>query len=324
MTFTGHSGSQGFAISASGNASAQLQNVTFFNNHGSHEQQQNLMSSRSCSNTTSSSNSSTSSSSSPLLGEDLPACFAPELPSSMVHLQQSSLEVTGRSRFYQNSAGALVVAAGGAGITVSFGRGVGFSNNTAGWLLVADSWQYDEMGRKIITSPQMQLYGPKGVGGSTQGVQEQEGLLGEVKPYSTLEVNRGLPTTVNDSALFSKEPLRAGESVRSYLGVAPKGVAPMVVQMEGVEMSGNAVEGGLLWLRLVNASLVGVAAHENMGGVGPLVENSSSSGMEKSTMGSWGAGVAASQLEGSGSACDPLVYDAFVRVVGPNPFMMER
>ena len=313
MTFSGNSGDQGFVISAHGNASVTLQDTTFTNNHGTLAAQQTPLI---CSNTTQ-----LNSSSIPLqaVQEEVPqACFAPELPSSVIYLQQSSLAVTGSSRFSNNSAGGIIAAKGGRGNALSLGRGTVLGNNSAGWLLVADSWQYDPQGQMIISAPQMKLFNDVTAPNGRKIEQEHTAELMAAKPYTAAEFAHPLPKTIsNVSTLSSKDPLaNASALLAKYLQQAPGGVAPMAVQMEGVQMAGNAVEGGLIWMRLVNASLAEVAARENIGGL-PIISS-------KNSTGSLTARVASSVLEGTGLGCDPPVYDALVRVVGPLSFRMYR
>jgi hypothetical protein len=321
VTFSGHTGNHGFAIAAYGNVSIQLKNVTFTNNHGSLNYRRHKAP---CSNTSRSSS----------IGgtivspyDELPACFAPELPSSLIYVQESFLQVEGNSSFNHNSAGALVAAKGGSHSLVRLGTGTIIKNNAAGWLLVADSWQYDPKGQGIITSPRMQLIRDESAASGRKVVQGQEELLREAHPYDSYKLGqRNLPMSVNDSDyLISSRSSGAWKAVKSFIWQAPKGVTPMRVQLEGVKMFDNVVEGGLLWLRLVQTSMAGVVARNNYGGF-PVVSNSSIVTSSDDGISSFRvmAKVAASLLEGSGSPCEPPVYDALIRVVGPDFFSMRR
>ena len=320
MTFSGHSGNQGFVISAHGNASVTLENTIFTSNHGTLVAQQTPLI---CSNTTQSSSSSILPQAAHV--EELHACFAPELPSSVIYLQQSSLAVGGNSSFSNNSAGGMIVAKGGRGNAISLGRGTVLRSNSAGWLLVADSWQYDAQGQRIISAPHMKLFNDANAPNGRRIEQEHDAELLAAKPYTTSEFARHLPMTRAPlSVLSSKDPLvNASASLEDYLRRSPAGVAPMAVTMDGVDMSGNAVEGGLLWLRLVHSTLAGVSATENVGGL-PILSVGNSSASANSSTKSLTARVAASVLEGTGSGCDPPVYDSLIRVVGPQSFSMYR
>ena len=319
MTFSGHSGSQGFVISAHGNASVTLENTTFTNNHGTLAAQQTPLI---CSNITQSS--STSIPPQAAHEEELHACFAPELPSSVIYLQQSSLAVGGTSSFSNNSAGGMIVGKGGRGNAISLGKGTVLRSNSAGWLLVADSWQYDAQGQMIISAPQMKLFNDPGAPNGRRIEQEHAAELLAAKPYTGTDFARHLPKTIANLTVLSRpDPLaQASASLLNDLQQTPAGVRPMALVMEGVQLSGNAVEGGLLWLRLVNASLAGFTARENMGGL-PIVSARTSSQSANST-GSLTARVAASVLEGTGPGCSPPLYDALIRVVGPLSFSMYR
>jgi hypothetical protein len=165
----------------------------------------------------------------------------------------------------------------------------------------------------------MKLHGDPRAPGGKRVKQEHEADLRDAKPYTATDFAHDLPTSVADLEwLTQRDPLsNASASLKQLLQQAPAGVAPMGVQMQGVLMSGNVVEGGLLWLRLANASLEGVSAVKNIGGL-PLV------GFGNSSSETLTAHIAASVIEGSGSPCDPPVYDAFIRVVGPLKFSLDR
>jgi hypothetical protein len=236
---------------------------------------------------------------------------------------QSSLVLTGKSSINDNSAGAIIAAKGGRSSTISLGRGTLLKGNSAGWLLVADSWQYNSRGQMVISAPHMKVFNTPSGRNVTQDLEEE---LRAAKPYTATELAQHLPKSIADpSVLSSVDPLEnattfLGEYLQRSLAGSDPGGGPMAVTMEGVELVRNALEGGLLWLRLVNSSLTELAARENIGGFNITARSSTAPAGSNTTV---GPRVKSSALEGTGLWCDPPVYDALIRVVGPQSFKMS-
>lgn len=82
-----------------------------------------------------------------------PACGSPMLGSSLIDLEQSTLVLRG-GKLQDNMADALLTARGSSANSVQLLAGTQLSRNRARWLVVADSWVHDPLGRKHMKAPQ--------------------------------------------------------------------------------------------------------------------------------------------------------------------------
>ena len=305
MNLSGHSGSNGFLISAQ-DASIELINTTITDNKGQRDQQpQKKLAAARCSNSTTTSSSSQDGTLVPL-----PACFAPQPPSSLISMRQSSM-VLRSSHLTQNSAGVLIAAAGAAPHQIVITSGSTIRSNDAEWVMMADSWQYDQVARRLVNVGPMVF--PNATTSIEKLQQPDQGFLNQTMSRTAYDVWQHVPSSISD---LNNTSSKLARSIAPLLEKIPRGVKPLGVVLEEVEVAGNIVEGGLMWLRLVNITLSKSTVHNNTAGM-QISKSSSSS--------SRGAGyLVARKLEGVGSACDPPVFDAFIRVVGPMPFMMSR
>lgn len=88
-----------------------------------------------------------------LIKGDGPPCGAPVLQSSLISLQQSTLTLSASS-ILNNTADAIIAAAGaGPQAAVKLLQGSVLRDNAATWLLVADSFAHDKVGRQILLAP---------------------------------------------------------------------------------------------------------------------------------------------------------------------------
>lgn len=81
------------------------------------------------------------------------ACGSPLLASSLVDLEQSTA-VLRSCRLQDNTADALLTARGDASDSLQLLAGTRLESNTARWLVVADSWMHDRVGRQNMKAPQ--------------------------------------------------------------------------------------------------------------------------------------------------------------------------
>jgi hypothetical protein len=81
------------------------------------------------------------------------ACGSPLLASSLIDLQSSTLVMRG-SRLEGNAADALITARGSSQQALQLLAGTQLHGNSARWLVVADSWAADPVGRRNMMAPQ--------------------------------------------------------------------------------------------------------------------------------------------------------------------------
>lgn len=87
-----------------------------------------------------------------------PACASPILRSSLLHLQESSLSLSS-VRISNNTADAVIVAEGSGAHSVQAAHDCRLERNNATWLLVADSFGYDTIGRKNLAESSVSIPG---------------------------------------------------------------------------------------------------------------------------------------------------------------------
>jgi hypothetical protein len=80
-------------------------------------------------------------------------CGSPLLASSLIDLEQSTLVLRG-CRLQHNAADALITARGSSRHSLQLLPGTRLESNQARWLIVADSWTHDPIGRKNMKAPQ--------------------------------------------------------------------------------------------------------------------------------------------------------------------------
>lgn len=81
------------------------------------------------------------------------ACGSPLLVSSLIDLEQSTLVLRG-CKLQDNHADALITARGSSAQSLQLLAGTVFEGNRGRWLIVADSWTHDPVGRKNLMAPQ--------------------------------------------------------------------------------------------------------------------------------------------------------------------------
>jgi hypothetical protein len=289
------------------------------------------------------------------------ACGSPLLASSLIDLDSSSLVVRGGA-LHDNAADALISARGAAPDALQLVAGTRVRNNTVRWLLVADSWVHDPVGRANMKAPQpsevmpgvhMQapytnfelmghLRGPPpsaaaageaaaaaaadggGGGGAAssagsvlsadaaappadaaapdgavgrrrrlqQQPRQQQGERPQPRgqqPLQQLQQQQGVeqPAADDDDEERLLQPRQqltsdseqqqqqqqqdaasgagAYKSPDDIVGRAPGGQVPLQVRLAGVSIRHNTVQSGLVWLRLVNATLSDVDIAYNIG-----------------------------------------------------------
>ena len=79
-------------------------------------------------------------------------CGAPILSSSLIHLQDSTFKAV-NSSIDASTAGALISTSGSAQHSMQLLQGTQLQDNTAAWLVVADSFAADEVGRENLLAP---------------------------------------------------------------------------------------------------------------------------------------------------------------------------
>lgn len=80
-------------------------------------------------------------------------CGSPLLASSLIDLEESTLVLRG-CRLQDNAADALITARGSSRHSLQLLPGTRLESNQARWLIVADSWTHDPIGRKNMKAPQ--------------------------------------------------------------------------------------------------------------------------------------------------------------------------
>jgi hypothetical protein len=206
----------------------------------------------------------------------------------------------------------VIAAAGAAPHQIIIESSSTINSNDVEWVMMADSWQYDEVAQRLMNVRPM--YFPKYTTSIEKLQQPDQDFVKNVVTRTAYDIWHHVPASVDNLDNTSRKLAR---SIEPLLTKVPRRVTPLGVVLHGVDIAGNVVEGGLFWLRLVNTTISNSTVQNNTGG---KLHNSSSKGRVPSRAGY----LAVNQLEGAGSACDPPVFDALFRVVGPMPFIMSR
>jgi len=207
VTFTGHGSSdsrvQGIVISAQ-QAICKLEHVIITGNQGA------LPLGRpayhpACNSSSIEDPSSSSSSSSSSKGA---VCGAPVLSSSLIHLQDSTL-ITSSTSIASNAAAAVISAQGSSQHSLQLLPGTQLRNNTAAWLIVADSFAADRMGRENLLAPHP----------SDQNANEKRSYRSRYTAHRLMWHLKSLNDTWRD--VLSREV--AQPTAQQFVGLAPGG-----------------------------------------------------------------------------------------------------
>jgi hypothetical protein len=148
----------------------------------------------------------TDSSSSDAFALALPACGSPMLRSSLLHLQDSSLNAEGTT-IRGNTADALITATGSFEQSLQLLAGTQIVSNNVTWLVTADSWPADAVGRANIMAPQPS---------------ENTQLLNMQPPFTTRTAMGDIRKMIAKDATAGAAAAGA-ERVQAFVGLAPKG-----------------------------------------------------------------------------------------------------
>lgn len=134
-------------------------------------------------------------------------CGAPILPSSLIYLRESTLKAV-NSSIVASTAGALISTTGSAQHSMQLLQDTLLQDNTAAWLVVADSFAADAVGRENLLAPHP----------SEENAKQKLRFKPVYTTYDFLwhlknmkDWRRELPANL------------ARPKVQSYVGVAPKG-----------------------------------------------------------------------------------------------------
>lgn len=113
------------------------------------------------------------------------ACGSPLLGSSLIDLEESTLVLRG-TKLQDNTADALITARGSSAHALQLLPGTVLAENRARWLLVADSWAHDPVGRRNMKAPQPS----EGVTGlDMEPPYTSYALMGQLRSQMYAEVN---------------------------------------------------------------------------------------------------------------------------------------
>jgi hypothetical protein len=144
------------------------------------------------------------SSSSDVFALPLPACESPVLRSSLLFLQDSSLDAAGTT-ISGNTADALITATGSSQQSLQLLAGTQLVSNNVTWLVTADSWPADPVGRANLMAPQPS---------------ENTQLLNMQPPFTTGTAMGGI------RKMRAKDPTAGAAAVggaQAFAGLAPNG-----------------------------------------------------------------------------------------------------
>lgn len=131
-----------------------------------------------------------------------PVCGSPILNSSLIYLQDSNLTAWETS-IAGNIADAIISATGSSQQSLQLLEGTQVHSNSAAWLLVADSWPADAVGRSNMMAPQPS---------------RNTWLLDMQPPYTTGAVMNGIRDRIMNKPANAARPLP-----EAFVGAAPKG-----------------------------------------------------------------------------------------------------
>jgi hypothetical protein len=150
---------------------------------------------------------SSSSSSGGSISVQPPACGSPVLSSSLILLQDSSLTAETTS-IHNNTADALLAVTGSSQQSLQLLAATMVDNNTVTWLVTADSWPADAVGRANIMAQQ-----PSEI---TQ-------LSNMQPPFTTRSAMGGIREMVAGSATAAAAVSAGLQRMQTFVGAAPQG-----------------------------------------------------------------------------------------------------
>ncbi|WIA36113.1 hypothetical protein OEZ86_007463 [Tetradesmus obliquus] len=191
------------------------------------------------------------------------------------------------------SSAAVVLLGPGASL-----EGTKLVSNNVTWLVTADSWPADAVGRTNMMAPQPS---------------ENTKTFNMQPPFTARTAMGGIREMIASSASAVAAVAAGMERVQAFVGAAPKGQSPLQVLLQDAVISSNTASQGLLWLRLVNSSMTNVRVTGNLG------TGSSGSSSKRA--------AAAAELGAVAppGPCDVgALHRAMVQVHGPAAFEVHR
>jgi hypothetical protein len=149
-----------------------------------------------------------------------PACGSPVLRSSLLFLQDSSL-ITEATTISSNTADALIVATGSSQQSLQLLARTQIVSNNVTWLITADSWPADAVGRVNMMAPQPS---------------ENTQLFNMQPPFTTRSAMGGVREMVAGSASTAAAVAAGAARVQAFVGAAPKGQVGAEMMQEFTEL----------------------------------------------------------------------------------------
>eukprot|EP00775_Hariotina_reticulata_P008326 gene8326-8511_t len=190
------------------------------------------------------------------------AAGAPALRSSLIHLTDSSLTVSASS-ISNNTAAALITAAGGSPNSIQLLQGTSISHNRAAWLVVMDAEAADAVGRQLL----------RAAAGFTDPATHHVPEAVRSLPVSLYNFTERLPHLFgryqmhrwhshNSSGSNDVPPWAASDQLSDLMQLVPE-QRPLSLLVRDSSIVGNNVTWGCFWLRLVNTTMLDTSVRQN-------------------------------------------------------------
>lgn len=189
---------------------------------------------------------------------------APSLSSSLIHLANASMHAIGCTLASNTGVSALISASAGAPQVLRL-QGCNVTDNKVAWLLVADSWYTDILGRQLITHPGAPMVTQKTLPSVASSWTTRTPFLASLPDSYT--VTRLIPGTDSNPRASEQQrrAVRDGSvALAQLVGRVADGQTPLQLLLQDTTVTSNLVMSGLLWVRLVNTTLNQVVIQGNM------------------------------------------------------------